>query len=128
METAFSVADTARAMFIHYAMDMRSQCTAEVLSPEFFLYGEDEAPAIATYPIRCLGVVEVLGLLGVAIAQSEPDVSGAIETFVANFMAQQPGTRHPTSDRWAVSLLAPSIFLPHQIEVPCARRRTAGSR
>jgi hypothetical protein len=86
----------------------------------------DEAPAIATYPIRCLGVVEVLGLLGVAIAQSEPDVSGAIETFVANFTAQQPGTRHPISDRWTVSLLAPSIFLSHHIEVPCARRRTAG--
>jgi hypothetical protein len=46
METAFSVADTARAMFIHYAMDMRSQCTAEVLSPEFFLYGGMRHPRL----------------------------------------------------------------------------------
>jgi hypothetical protein len=72
-----------------------------------FIRSHLEAAAIATYRIRCLRVVEVLGLYGLLTGAP---TSGRVAAWLARFVATQPGASQPISDRWAVAVI-PTVLL-----------------
>lgn len=102
--------DAGRELFRHYGRDVLARCNQDVLDPAKFIWNHNDA-AIVTYPIRCMRVVEILGLLGLLEAEQESLRSDEIAKLLANFCDANPGTGHPISDHWAVSLIAPVLLL-----------------
>jgi hypothetical protein len=94
-------ADLARQMFIAYADELWSSCTDDVLEPRA-LIGQDTEGIFVTYPVRCLRLVEILGLYALALGDED---RARVGEWVCRFLRQQPGAAHPISDRWAISLL-----------------------
>jgi hypothetical protein len=70
--------------------------------------------------IRCLRLVEIIGLLGLLEAEQRTAKRKEIAEFLLRFFQTNPGTSHPISDRWAVSLIPPVLLLAtegHRAEV-----------
>ena len=68
--------------------------------------------AFVTYPVRCSRLIELLGLFGLLNAATGREAEAKqIAEFVQQFIAAHPGAAHPVSDRWAVSLIPPSLLL-----------------
>ena len=55
-------------------------------------------------------LVEIIGLLGL-IEEGESDRRKAIVDFLLRLFQTNPGTSHPISDHWAVSLIPPVLLL-----------------
>jgi hypothetical protein len=105
------VADVGRGMFHHYASAIWSRCGEEDLDPLAFIHAHEISTAFVTYPVRCLSLMEILSLLALLkLERKEPDVYGIIE-YISSFTESQPGTAHPISDRWALSLIPLSLLL-----------------
>lgn len=106
-----AVADAGRGMFHHYASAIWSKCGEEDLVPLAFIHAHEIPTAFVTYPVRCLSLMEILSLLALLkLERKEPDVDGIIE-YISSFTEGHPGTAHPISDRWAVSLIPLSLLL-----------------
>lgn len=103
--------EAARAIFRHYARRLWEQCRGRFLQPDELIQ-EDRTPAgFLTYPVRCLTLVEILGLLGLLMEQDDPMLSAEIAEYLAEFLKANTGAAHPVSDRWAVSLAPASLLL-----------------
>lgn len=110
--------DQARGLFVLYAEQLWSRCQSDdrILDP-VALANQGGAGVFATYPTRCLRVIELLGLLGLHRRAHGGD-AGEIETFLKDFLSRHPGAAHPISDRYAVSMIAPACLLgPGHIDV-----------
>jgi hypothetical protein len=72
----------------------------------------DPTPGFATYPVRCLTLLEILGLLAWLEAEAKDGdvLSSQIAEYLARFVESNVGTSHPISDRWGISLV-PAILL-----------------
>jgi hypothetical protein len=104
------VATTGRSLFRHYASDLFAGCNDEALDPLKLIRAHELPSAYVTYPVRCLRLVEILGLLGLLEREEGGTTSARLSDFVVRFFQTNPGTSHPISDRWAVSLI-PSLLL-----------------
>jgi len=82
-----------------------------VLDPAKLIADHREHSAIVTYPVRCMRVIEILGLLALLERQEESARSEPIAILLADFCNANPGSAHPVSDHWAVSLIAPVLLL-----------------
>jgi hypothetical protein len=60
--------------------------------------------------VRCLTLIETLGLLGLLIEQNNPTLFTEIAEYLAEFLRANTGAAHPVSDRWAASL-SPTLLL-----------------
>ncbi len=103
--------DTGRDLFRQYATDLVARCNEDLLDPAKFIQDHGEPSAFVTYPVRCMRVMEILGLLGLLEAELQVSRSDEIAAFLANFCNANPGSGHPISDHWAVSLIAPVLLL-----------------
>jgi len=110
-ETSIRASEIGRELFRRYGNDVLVRCNNDVLDPAKFIWNHNEPSAIVTYPVRCMKVMELLGLLGLLEAERESTRCDEIARLTANFCDANPGTAHPISDRWAVSLIAPSVLL-----------------
>jgi hypothetical protein len=97
----------ARDIFIEYARELWEGCSDELLEPRALIGGDPDG-IFVTYPVRCARLIELLGLLGLALDDGEERKE--IATWLERFLANQPGSVHPISDRWAVSLI-PALLL-----------------
>jgi hypothetical protein len=107
------VADAAEQMFRKYAWDLFDRCGADMLDPINFLRQHGSLASHATYPILCLRTVELLGLLYLLDAPADRFRRDELGEFVVSFVKTNPGVAHPTSDRWAVSLV-PAVLTAAQ--------------
>jgi hypothetical protein len=98
-------ADLARQMFMAYAEQLWRQCTDDLLEPRT-LIGQDTEGILLTYPVRCLRLVEILGLYALALGEED---RARVSQWICRFLRQQPGAAHPISDRWAISLIPPLV-------------------
>lgn len=112
-------ADTGRALFRHYALDLLDNCGEDLLDPLNIVH--NDVAAYITYPARCLRIAEMLGLLALLESESDVALANRIGDFLAGFIEKNPGTVHPLSDRWAVSVIPPILAL-----VRSGRRRQIG--
>jgi hypothetical protein len=110
-DTSKVVADLGRSLFKHYATSLFEKCTRLSLEPLAFIYQHEELTAFVTYPVRCLRIVELLGLLGLLCIEDKDVNRNEITEYVAHFFESQPGAIHPVSDRWAVSIIPPILLL-----------------
>jgi hypothetical protein len=102
-------ADTGRALFRHYARHLLNNCGEDLLEPVNIV--RNDGASYVTYPARCLRLTEILGLLTLLENESGNVLPNKIGDFLAAFIEKNPGTSHPLSDRWAVSLIPPTLAL-----------------
>jgi hypothetical protein len=105
------IANTGRQIFRHYAWDLFGRCGDDLLDPLNMVRNHHPMAAHVTYPTRCLRLVEILGLLELVESEAGNPRSYDLISFLIKFIDANPGTAHPISDRWAVSLIPPVLAL-----------------
>lgn len=107
---------SAGAFFATYAEEIWSRCEDQLLEPPPMVNAHQEFGFWVTYPVRCLRLAELLGLLGLWRRRADAN-SYAITEWLKKFVIQQPGAAHPVSERFAVSLLPPALLLSSEQEI-----------
>jgi hypothetical protein len=106
-----TTADVGRRMFASYAALLWDRCTATEPGTVMDFVRASLGPAsMVTYRVRCLRIVEIVGLLGLlehSTGPRPPDLANGL----AGFMHRHPGCSEPISDRAAVSLIPPLLLL-----------------
>lgn len=110
-ETFESQAMLARELFISHAPELWAQCGENELDPRELIAQESEG-VFLPYPVRCLRLMEMLGMYGLAIGAED---KAEIASWLARFVERQPGAAHPISDRWAVSMI-PALLLIRTVD------------
>jgi hypothetical protein len=111
--TALFTADAAAEMFRYYAWQLFDRCGDDMLDPIKFLRSHGSLASHVTYPVLCLRIIEILGLLYLREGPETCSRREELGKFVVAFMGSNPGAAHPISDRWAVSLI-PSVLTAAQ--------------
>jgi hypothetical protein len=112
---------TARALFRYYATQLWELCRGRFLQADELIL-EDRTPAgFVTYPVRCLILFEILGLLGLLLKTEDATMSATIAEYLAQFAKANAGTAHPISDRWAISLVPATLLLARHAKVDVIR-------
>ena len=101
----------ARDLFESHAAELWSRCGPSELDPRELIASDDEG-VFLTYPVRCLRLMEMLGMYGLLL---EPGEQRPLAEWLAQFLERQPGAAHPISDRWAVSML-PALLLARKAD------------
>ena len=112
-EVALVAADTGRQLFRHYAWRIFEECGEGMLNPLEFLRNHGSLAAHVTYPISCLRIVEILGLLYLLDSPQDAERKDVLGDFLVDFLNSNPGVSRPVSDRWAVSLI-PAVLTSAQ--------------
>ncbi len=108
--TSLFLADTGRSLFRFYASELLRRLRTIGVKPADIIWAHLEPAVYITYPVRALKIVEIVGLLGLLnIEEMRPDKT--IEDFLRDFFHNNPGAKHPISDRWAVSLFPPVLLM-----------------
>ncbi len=102
-----SVVTGAGDMFETYARKLLDSLGDEPTSDELIV--ESGASAWISYPVRCLRIAEIVGLLALRLRRTDPDRAGEVQRWLARFVEAQPGTSHPIGDEYAVGL-APIVL------------------
>jgi len=112
-ETAAVAIATAKAQFRHYALELWSECEGKFLERDEILWADGSPFPFISYPVRCMRILELLGMLGLLEREFDPNnqVSPKIATYLELFIEANVGTTHIPSDRWAASLVAVSLLL-----------------
>jgi hypothetical protein len=79
----------------------------------------DGAALIVTYPVLCSRIIELAGLL--YFLEEKPRKRGELAGFLEEFVSTEPGSGHPISDRYAVSLVPVILALWHCKRLDAAR-------
>jgi hypothetical protein len=66
-----TIAELGRSLFRHYASTLFERCSEEDLDPLAFIHAHEIPTAFVTYPVRCLRLAEILGLLGLLELEAE---------------------------------------------------------
>ena len=72
---------------------------------------ESGASAWVSYPVRCVRIAEIAGLLALRIRDEDPARAEELAGWLVRFLATQPGAAHPVSDSYAVSLIPTALAL-----------------
>lgn len=111
-DTAVVAMRTAKAQFRYYARQLWADCRDHYLDEDEIVRTDPTPAGFATYPARCLTVVEILGMLGLLEVEIKEDVElpRALATYLGKFVRVNVGTAHPLSDRWSVSLVPAALL------------------
>jgi hypothetical protein len=77
--------------------------------PRGFVWSTQDVGAFVNYPIRCLRLLEIFGLAG--LAERDPQVRKAFVNACRTLISDHPGSSHPPSDSWAVSVVPAAILV-----------------
>ena len=102
-------APAARSLFEAYARALWDKCGDELL--EHPLLNDIEFGGWVTYPVRCVRLAEILGLLALLVKESDTELSGKISRWLVTLCEKQPGVAHPISDQYAVSVIPAVLAL-----------------
>lgn len=104
-------ADAGWGLFDAYAEQLWSRCDDKALRTGGLMEGG--ITSWAAYPVRCMRVAELMGLFGLRsrLAEDPGSRAGEIAEWVAQLIYRQPGTSHPISDRFAVSMIPPLVLI-----------------
>jgi len=115
--SALLTADAAAEMFRHYGWHLFDRCGDHMLDPLSFLRIHGSLSSHVTYPVSCLRVVEILGLLYLLDGAQSGPRKDELGRFIVAFIAANPGVARPISDRWAVSLFPAVLTVAQRGEV-----------
>ena len=123
-----SLAAAAIRMFVGYAEALLDQVEPVAKDARAMLNAASPFTfAHASYPVACVRLAEILGLLGLLADGAAPDITAGlsrqldrIASAVQDLLTCQPGCAHPVSDGYAVSLIAP-VLLTARRELEAAR-------
>ena len=121
-EAALLIANTGQQMFRNYGWNLFNRCGDHLLDPLNVIRDHDQMAVHVTYPIRCLRVAEILGLLSLLESTSANPRNDDVATFLIKFIDANPGMAHPISDRWAVSLIPPVLVVASRGNLPVVQR------
>lgn len=107
-QTVLTAANTGRSIFRFYASALLAELSDIPQDEKEFLIGQNEPGLIVTYQLRCVKVIEILGLLCCLDMEEEAPGAEELLTTVAEWARKHPGATHPISDHWAVSM-APAL-------------------
>jgi hypothetical protein len=114
-DTSVLAADAGGSLFETFARQLWSECDDRQLKRRamigFAISVSEGFSAWATYSVRCIRLMELLGLLGLRVVEREPELADEIAAYLARFVTAQPGTTHPIGDRFAVSLVPAAVLL-----------------
>ena len=105
---ARAVADVGKAILVRQARVLLDEYLALPAGSTEFLRSTIDAGSMLTYPVRCMRLVELLGLAGLA---QEGDARAEFAAACARIIRALPGASHPPSDNWAVSIIPAAILL-----------------
>ncbi len=119
-----AIADSAGQLFEGYALQLWQECDERLLR-EKGLVRYSGFSAWVTYPVRCVRVAEIIGLL--TLRMGDRDDAQEMRGWLIDFQAAQPGCAHPIGDQYAVSLVPPALAIAGQdlSAVAALLRRTA---
>lgn len=111
-DTAATAIRMAKAQFRYYARQLWADCRDHYLDHDEMILTDPTPFGFATYPARCLTVIEFLGMLGLLEVEFNEDVElpREIATYLGRFIEANVGATHPLSDRWNVSLVPPALL------------------
>jgi hypothetical protein len=115
-EASIAEIRAAGEFFVYYGEALWARCDEALRYPAPMVNVHREFGFWATYPVRCMRTAELIALLALWRRRRQEEVQ-ALEDWVGEFLRLQPGSAHPISDRYAVSLLAPAILLAGQPEI-----------
>ncbi len=115
-ETAIIALDAAKAQFRHYALQLWADCRGHYIDPDEMVTSDPTPAGFATYPARCLTLIEILGMLALLELESAVDSALAQElgSYLRDFVSANIGTSHPFSDRWGISLVPVVLLFERQ--------------
>jgi hypothetical protein len=120
-EAALMAADTGQQLFHHYAWHIFDRCGDDMLNPLQFLRDRGTLAAHVAYPVLCLRIVEILGLLYLLHSPADTKRRNDLGRFLIDFVDSNPGVAHPISDRWAISLIPAALAAAQQGGFPTVR-------
>lgn len=105
---ATAIADVGKALLARHALTLLEEY--EVLPAESteFLGSTIDAGAMLTYPVRCMRLLELFGLAGLA---ADGEVRARFVAACERMIRELPGASHPPSDNWAVSEVPAAVLL-----------------
>jgi hypothetical protein len=111
-DTAAVAVKTAKAQFRYYARQLWTDCRDHYLEQDEMVWTDPTPAGFATYPVRCLTVIEILGMLGLLEVELNDNAEFPFElaSYLMSFIGANAGAAHPVSDRWGVSLV-PMVLL-----------------
>lgn len=112
-DTAIVGIRTAKAQFRHYARQLWAACRDHYLDRDEMIRTDPTPAGFATYPARCLTVIEILGMFGLLEIEINEDTkfSREIAEYLVEFIKANVGAAHPMSDRWSVALVPMALLL-----------------
>jgi hypothetical protein len=110
--TAAVAIKTAKAQFRYYAGQLWADCRDRYLQQDEMVCTDPTPGGFATYPVRCLTVIEIVGMLGLLEVELNENADFPLELakYLASFVSANVGAAHPISDRWNFSPV-PMILL-----------------
>lgn len=113
-EDAVLIVDAAGQLFESYALQLWQECDERLLR-EKGLVGYSRFSAWVTYPVRCVRIGEIIGLLALRLRGTVANgLSTEMAKWLVEFHAAQPGTAHPISDQYAVSVIPSTLAIATQ--------------
>ena len=110
-DLSWTSAQQAGDLFAMYAGQLWTRCRHDEPSLDPYALANQGGPGtFVTYPVRCLRIIELLGLLALRRREQGQDASD-IAAYLAAFIQAHPGAAHPVSDRYAVSLIPAACLL-----------------
>jgi hypothetical protein len=88
--TAMVVADAGRGLFLNYASYLFNRCSEATFDSVALIQAHEPLAAHVTYPIRCLRLVEIIGLLGLLNLEEGAEKRKRIVDFLLRFFQKKP--------------------------------------
>ena len=106
---ATAVADVGRGIVVQHAHTLMVEYEGLPAGSSEFLRATIDPGAMVTYPVRCMRLLELFGLAGLAV--TNPGERAAFTAACKRLIRELPGCTHPMSDNWAVSIVPPAVLL-----------------
>ena len=110
-KTAVAVANVGSALLRYHARSLLAELSELPAGSRGLIWATQDVGTIVTYPIRCLRLLELFGLAG--LAEIDADARREFIRACQQLIADQPGAWHPPSDNWAVSIIPAALLLWH---------------
>jgi hypothetical protein len=101
-DETLSVADVGRGLLTYHAGVLFDEVSSPSIDVTRMIDMHADMGTYVTYPIRCLRLLELFGLMG--LAEEGVERRAEVSAFCQRFVRQQPGASHPISDHWAACI------------------------
>ena len=118
------VSEGAGRLFETYASRLLDEDGDQMLDEDFV--SESGPSAWVSYPVRCVRIAEIVSLLALRVRKEDTKRAMEIGTWLTCFLAAQPGTSHPISDAYAVSLI-PATLVAATVDTDAALELLRGA-